>query len=108
MNGGVFMPADKGYQDGIDYIMKLTPREKQVFYMLLEGMKAKDIAINASISVSGANYFIKRIYRKLNVNTKTELVLRYFELRQHKDKIESLHIRSTPTGACRQAQSPIS
>jgi DNA-binding CsgD family transcriptional regulator len=78
------MAADKEYQHEVDSIM--TPREKQVFYMLLEGMKAKDIALNASISVSGANYFIKRIYRKLNVNTKTELVLRYFELRQYKDK----------------------
>jgi DNA-binding CsgD family transcriptional regulator len=80
------MAADKEYQHEVDSIMTLTPREKQVFYMLLEGMKAKDIALNASISVSGANYFIKRIYRKLNVNTKTELVLRYFELRQYKDK----------------------
>jgi DNA-binding CsgD family transcriptional regulator len=86
MNGGVFMPVDEECQHGIDSIKRLTPREKQVFYMLLEGMKAKEIALNASISVSGANYFIKRIYRKLNVNTKTELVLRYFEFRQHKDK----------------------
>lgn len=80
------MPVDEECQHGIDSIKRLTPREKQVFYMLLEGMKAKEIALNASISVSGVNYFIKRIYRKLNVNTKTELVLRYFEFRQHKDK----------------------
>lgn len=80
------MDADKGYQHGIESIMVLTPREKQVFYMLLDGMKAKQIALNASISVSGANYFIKKVYRKLNVNTKTELILRYFEFRQHKDK----------------------
>ena len=80
------MPVDEECQHGIDSIKRLTPREKQVFYMLLEGMKAKEIALNASISVSGANYFIKRIYRKLNVNTKTELVLRYFEFRQYKDK----------------------
>jgi len=55
MNGGVLMAVDKGYQPGIDPVMTLTPREKQVFYMLLEGMKAKEIALNASISVSGAN-----------------------------------------------------
>ncbi len=80
------MAANNGYQRRVDSVMELTPREKQVFYMLLEGMKAKEIALNASISVSGANYFIKKIYRKLNVNTKTELVLQYFEFRQHKDK----------------------
>lgn len=80
------MAADKGNRYGIDSVNILTPREKQVFYMLLEGMKAKEIAFKASISVSGVNYFIKRIYRKLNVNTKTELVIRYFEFRQHKEK----------------------
>jgi DNA-binding CsgD family transcriptional regulator len=84
--GVLFMAANNGYQRRVDSVMELTPREKQVFYMLLEGMKAKEIALNASISVSGANYFIKKIYRKLNVNTKTELVLQYFEFRQHKDK----------------------
>jgi DNA-binding CsgD family transcriptional regulator len=84
--GVLFMAANNCYQRRVDSIMELTPREKQVFYRLLEGMKAKEIALNASISVSGANYFIKKIYRKLNVNTKTELVLQYFEFRQHKDK----------------------
>ncbi len=65
-----------------DAIMTLTLREKEVFYMLLEGMKAKEIASRASISIWGANYFIKQIYRKLGVNSKIELVLRYFDFRQ--------------------------
>ncbi len=72
-----------------DPLTTLTPREKQVFYMLLDGQKAKEIALNASISVSGANYFIKRIYRKLNVNSKTQLVLRYFGFRQLEDREET-------------------
>lgn len=80
------MAADKENRYGIDSVNTLTPRENQVFYMLLKGMKAKEIASNASISVSGSNYFIKKIYRKLNVNTKTELVIRYLEFMQHKDK----------------------
>jgi DNA-binding CsgD family transcriptional regulator len=80
------MSTEKVYLYGTDYVATLTQREKQIFYILLEGMKAKDIAANASISVSGANYFIKRIYRKLNVNTKTELVLRYFMFRQNNDQ----------------------
>jgi DNA-binding CsgD family transcriptional regulator len=80
------MSTEKVYLYGTDYVATLTQREKQIFYILLEGMKAKDIAANASISVSGANYFIKRIYRKLNVNTKTELVLRYFMFRKNNDQ----------------------
>lgn len=67
---------------GTDAVMTLTLREKEIFHMLLEGMKAKEIASEASISIWGANYFIKQIYRKLAVNSKTELILRYFDFRQ--------------------------
>lgn len=63
-------------------IKALTPREKEVFYMLLKGMKAKEIALESSISIWGANYFVKQIYRKLDVNSKTELILRYFNFRR--------------------------
>lgn len=66
---------------GVNAVMTLTRREKEVFYMLLEGMKAKEIASKASISIWGANYFIKQIYRKLGVNSKTELILQYFDFR---------------------------
>lgn len=50
-------------------------------------MKAKEIALNVPSGVLGANYFIKKIFRKLNVNTKTDIVLRYSN-REHKDKQE--------------------
>jgi len=83
------MNPGKECQRGNDPVTTLTTRERQVFYMLLEGMKAKEIAFDASISVSGANYFIKRIYRKLNVNNKTQLVLRYFGLRRPEDREET-------------------
>lgn len=63
-------------------VMTLTAREKEVFYMLLNGMKAKDIAAEFSISIWGANYFIKQIYRKLKVNSKMDLVLRYYDFRK--------------------------
>ena len=65
-----------------DAVKTLTKREKEVFYMLLEGMKAREIASKASISIWGANYFIKQIYRKLGVNSKTELILQYFDFRR--------------------------
>lgn len=67
---------------GVDAVLTLTTREKEVFYMLLEGMKAREIAAEASITIWGANYFIKQIYRKLGVNSKTELVLQYFDFRR--------------------------
>ncbi len=65
----------------IDPIKLLTPRESEVFYLLLEGMKAKEIAAKMSISPSGVNYFVKRIYKKLQVESKVDLILKYFALR---------------------------
>lgn len=62
-------------------VAALTPRERQVFWMLLRGMRAREIAARMSISLSGVHYFVKRIYRKLRVHSKTELVLRYFSFR---------------------------
>jgi len=76
------MQQKTGRPSEADSVMTLTPREQEVFHMLLRGMKAKEIAAEFSITVWGANYFIKQIYRKLNVNSKTQLILEYFDCRQ--------------------------
>ncbi len=73
------MKEEKEHNSEAYAVMTLTSREKEVFYMLLNGMKAKEIATEFSITVWGANYFIKQIYRKLKVNSKTELVIRYYD-----------------------------
>lgn len=65
-----------------DAVASLTQREKQVFYLLLKGKKAKEIASEISISIWGVNYFVKQIYRKLGVNSKSELILQFFDFRQ--------------------------
>ena len=62
----------------------LTPREEEVFQLLLRGMTAKEMAGQLYISTSGVNYFVKRIYKKLGVRSKSELILRYYDF--HKDK----------------------
>ena len=80
--GGIVMQQKTGRPSEADAVMTLTMREKEVFHMLLKGMKAKEVAAEFSITIWGANYFIKQIYRKLNVNSKTELVLRYYDFRQ--------------------------
>lgn len=84
--GGIVMKEEKEHNSEAYAVMTLTSREKEVFHMLLKGMKAKDIAAEFSISIWGANYFIKQIYRKLKVNSKTELVLRYYDFRKTAEK----------------------
>jgi len=69
----------------IDPARVLTSREEEVFYLLLRGLKDREIAHRLSISLSGVNYFVKRIYKKLQVRSRVELILEYFELRQPGD-----------------------
>ena len=55
----------------------LTPKEKVVFELLLEGMTLRQIAGELSMKYDSVNFHYKNIYRKLEVNSKIELILRY-------------------------------
>lgn len=55
----------------------LTPRERDVFALLLKGIKEKDIAAALGISRSAVGFFTKKIYKKLGVHSKPELIVRY-------------------------------
>lgn len=57
--------------------LKLTPREKQVAASLLHGKDAKHIAEELKISVHTANFHIKNLYKKLNINNRSELFARF-------------------------------
>lgn len=53
----------------------LTPREIEVCLLLLEGYTMRQISAILSISYSTVNTYCTSIYRKLKINSKTELVL---------------------------------
>jgi DNA-binding CsgD family transcriptional regulator len=55
----------------------LTNREKDVFYMFLSGKTAKQISQALNCSVSNINNHSEKIYRKLNVNSYTELLFKF-------------------------------
>ena len=55
----------------------LTNRERQVFNLLVEGRKTGDIAEKLSITKNTVKYFVKRIYKKLEVKSKPELIVRH-------------------------------
>ena len=55
----------------------LTNRERQVFNLLVKGRKTGDIAEELSITKNTVKYFIKRIYKKLEVKSKPELIVRH-------------------------------
>ena len=64
-------------------VQKLSAREKEVFLMSLEGAKMKDMASVLHIKTSTVNGYCREIYRKLNVNSKPQLILQYSHLKRY-------------------------
>jgi DNA-binding NarL/FixJ family response regulator len=55
----------------------LSPREKEVLDCLAEGFLYKEIAEKLSISYETVHTYIRRIYEKLQVRTRTEAVAKF-------------------------------
>jgi DNA-binding NarL/FixJ family response regulator len=59
-------------------IGKLTPREKDIVQGILDGMPYKLIAYKFGISIDTVRMNIRHVYKKFNVNSKTELINKIF------------------------------
>ncbi len=55
----------------------LSERENSVMRLLAQGLIAKEIADRLGISFTTARFHIRRIYRKLEVRSRTEALLKY-------------------------------
>ena len=55
----------------------LTPRETEVFTMLLTDASPKQIAASLGVSYSTVNFHSKNLYRKLNIHSRTELFAKF-------------------------------
>ena len=55
----------------------LSPREREIFDMLLTDVSIKQIAYVLKLSYSGVNFHIKNIYSKLGIQSRTELLVKY-------------------------------
>lgn len=55
---------------------QFSKREKEVTELLMQGKSNKQIALVLGISASTVEYHLKNIYKKLQVNSRTEAVLR--------------------------------
>jgi DNA-binding NarL/FixJ family response regulator len=55
---------------------QFSEREKEVTELLLQGKSNKQIALALGISASTVEYHLRNIYKKLQVNSKMEAVLR--------------------------------
>jgi DNA-binding CsgD family transcriptional regulator len=55
----------------------LTPREADLYHLLLEGYTLKESAKALSVKYSTANTHMTALYKKLKVNTRAELIIKY-------------------------------
>jgi len=61
----------------VDY--NLAPKEKQVLQLLIEGLSYKLIAVELDISIDGVRYHVKKIYKKVHINSRPELMRLYMD-----------------------------
>lgn len=58
-------------------ISQLTPREHELYLLLLEGFTLKESAKQLSIKYSTANTYMSGIYKKLGVSSRAKLIINY-------------------------------
>jgi len=58
-------------------IEQLSPREQQVLQLLSEGFPYKQIAAKLELSISSIRTYIRSMYNKLHVNSRTEAVVKF-------------------------------
>ena len=57
----------------------LSPRQKEILRLLAQGYVAKEIAEKMDVSVATVRSYLKLIYQKLHVHSRTEAVIKYFK-----------------------------
>jgi len=65
----------------------LTPRQQELFSMLLRGISPKDIAAHLNIAYNTLLYHQKKLYCKLGVHNIQELMAKYSH--EIKDEVEN-------------------
>ena len=57
----------------------LTPREMQILERLAQGMVPKEVAFDLSLSYETVRDYLKGVYLKLHVRSRTEAVIKYLQ-----------------------------
>ena len=60
-------------------VQRLTPREKEVLEQLAKGFRYKEIVDNLHISSGTLHSYIRSIYEKMHVHSRTEAVVKFLQ-----------------------------
>ena len=66
-------------QQTADELSKLSEREEQVLDLLSQGLIYKEIAEKLGITYESVHTYIRRIYKKLQIRTRTEAVAKFLQ-----------------------------
>ncbi len=84
---GAFFDYVKKAKEEYDIIVSLHPelselshRELEVFMMLLTDMTLSEMADKLFVSYSSVHFHCKNIYRKLNLSSRKQLLIKYRDL----------------------------
>jgi DNA-binding NarL/FixJ family response regulator len=74
--GGTFLGGEfgPGRAAGLDKLVALSPRERQVLELLAEGLRVNDIAEKLSLSPATVHTHVRNAIARLEVDTRTEAV----------------------------------
>jgi DNA-binding CsgD family transcriptional regulator len=68
------------FSEKAQLVESLTPREKEAFFILLGGYSLKETAEQLNVRYSTANTYQTAIYKKLNVNSRAELIINFRDM----------------------------
>lgn len=77
----------------------LTPRERDVAALVVAGASTRDIAQRTALTVSTVNTYLKRIFAKLGVHSRVELVAKLAGTVGLQESDDDLEVRATTTDA---------
>ena len=66
------------FQTGRKVEEKLTPREQDIVQGIVDGLSYKLIASRLDVSIDTVRKYIRRVYKKLEINSKGELIAKYY------------------------------
>ncbi|MDF2616716.1 MAG: Bacterial regulatory protein luxR family [Sedimentibacter sp.] len=67
----------------VERVSKLTPREYQLYLLLLEGYSLRECADRLNVKYPTANTHMTSTYKKLEVNTRAEFIIKYRDIRNY-------------------------
>ena len=67
----------------LEKVSRLTPREYQLYLLLLEGYSLRECADRLNVKYPTANTHMTSTYKKLGIKTRAELIIKYRDIRNH-------------------------